>query len=77
MLASVGVKAPTDELTQSAAVHEQVAERIASVRFTTSTYFTLSFFTAITFSILWKSVLPAMFLPVVAKISKLLFRFFV
>ena len=34
MLTSVGVKAPTDERPKAAAVHEQVAKRIASVRFT-------------------------------------------
>ncbi|MDO4489495.1 MAG: hypothetical protein Q4B85_00255 [Lachnospiraceae bacterium] len=33
MLASAGVKAPADGLTKSAVVHEQVAKRIANVRF--------------------------------------------
>ncbi|MDO4491596.1 MAG: hypothetical protein Q4B85_11070 [Lachnospiraceae bacterium] len=34
MLASAGVKAPADELPKAAMVHEQVAKRIANVRFT-------------------------------------------
>ncbi|MDO4492114.1 MAG: hypothetical protein Q4B85_13720 [Lachnospiraceae bacterium] len=38
MLASAGVKAPADELPKAAMVHEQVAKRIANVRFTTSTF---------------------------------------
>ncbi|MDO4491924.1 MAG: hypothetical protein Q4B85_12735 [Lachnospiraceae bacterium] len=36
MLASAGVKAPADELPKAAMVHEQVAKRIANVRFTLS-----------------------------------------
>ncbi|MDO4490803.1 MAG: hypothetical protein Q4B85_07040 [Lachnospiraceae bacterium] len=34
MLASAGIKAPADELPKAAMVHEQVAKRIANVRFT-------------------------------------------